>query len=350
MNSRRIFILQALCAAVISLVWVAGVPVRAASSSIEEGRYIRIGGIEQWISIKGADRNNPVLLVLHGGPGNAWSPYAASMFAGWDRDFTVVQWDQRGAGRTFGKSGPAVADTMTIERMVQDGIEVALFLKTHLGKERIMLTGGSWGSMLGLQMVQSRPDLFDTMVGFAPVVSVQASIRSGYDKVLHMARSAGDQTAIDALTSLGTPPWQTIRKWPLFRTWLRTYQSRIVTAPLAPRAISSVYASAQEEAMNEAADEFSFIHFWGMTMSGPLMQVDLASRGLDYGVPVHLVAGAEDLTAPPELAKRFFDGIRAPRKQFHLVPGTGHEPSVPQLALVHKILLDEAGMLSKKAQ
>lgn len=350
MNRRRTFILQALCAAVISLVWVAGVPARAAPSSIEEGRYIRIGGIEQWISIKGADRNNPVLLVLHGGPGNAWSPYAASMFAGWDRDFTVVQWDQRGAGRTFGKSGPAVADTMTIERMVQDGIEVALFLKTHLGKERIMLTGGSWGSMLGLQMVQSRPDLFATMVGFAPVVSVPASIRSGYDKVLHMARSAGDQTAIDALTSLGTPPWQTIRKWPQFRTWLRTYQSRIVTAPLAPRAISSEYASAQEEAMNEAADEFSFIHFWGMTLSGPLMQVDLSSRSLDYGVPIHLVAGAEDLTAPPELAKRFFDGIRAPRKQFHLVPGTGHEPSVPQLALVHKILLDEAGMPPTKRQ
>lgn len=102
--------------------------------------------------------------------------------------------------------------------------------------------------------------------------------------------------------------------------------------------------------MNEAADEFSFIHFWGMTLSGPLMQVDLASRSLDYGVPVHLVAGAEDLTAPPELAKRYFDGIRAPRKQFHLVPGTGHEPSVPQLALVHKILLDEARILSTKRQ
>jgi pimeloyl-ACP methyl ester carboxylesterase len=350
MNRRRIFILQALCAAVISLALTAGTPARAASSHIEEGRYVRIGGIEQWISIKGADRANPVLLVLHGGPGNAWSPYAASMFAGWDRDFTVVQWDQRGAGRTFGKSGPSIADTMTIERMVQDGIEVALFLKTHLGKDRIMLTGGSWGSMLGLQMVQARPDLFDTMVGFAPVVNLQASIAAGYARVLHMARSAGDQTAIDALTSLGAPPWQTIRKWPLFRTWLRTYQSRIVTAPLAPRAISSEYASAQEEAMNEAADDFSFIHFWEMTLSGPLMQVDLASRSLDYGVPVHLVAGAEDLTAPPELAKLYFDGIRAPRKQFHLVPGTGHEPSVPQLALVHKILLDEAKLPSTKRQ
>src|SRR5512142_1882859 len=99
--------------------------------------FIRIGGTDQWVTIKGVDRDNPVVLFLHGGPGDAYSPYADSLFAGWDKDFTVVQWDQRGAGRTYGKNGPSIEPTMTVERMVQDGIEVATFLTKHLHQRKI---------------------------------------------------------------------------------------------------------------------------------------------------------------------------------------------------------------------
>lgn len=350
MFSHHPFSTQTLWAAIAVLLFAMTSPGWATPSPINEARYIKIGGIEQWITIKGQDRANPVLLVLHGGPGNAWSPFADAMFADWDREFTVVQWDQRGAGRTFGKSGPDIANTMTVERMVQDGIEVTTFLRGHLGHDRIILTGGSWGATLGLQMVQTRPDLFYAMVGFAPVINVRASMTSGYGKVLQMARSAGDQPAIDALTTLGSPPWDSIRKWPLYRKWLRSYQAKLVWSPAAPRMIAPEYSSAQEEAMNEAADEFSFIHFWGMKMSGPLMQVDLASSNLSYKVPVHLVAGAEDLTAPPELAKAFLEKISAPRKQFQVVPGTGHEPSAPELALVYTILVYEVKPMSTKRQ
>jgi pimeloyl-ACP methyl ester carboxylesterase len=312
----------------------------AAPVPVNERMYVPIGGIEQWITIKGQDRANPVLLVLHGGPGNAWSPFADAMFAGWDKDFTLVQWDQRGAGRTFGKSGPSASGTMTVERMVSDGIEVASYLRTHLGQARIILVGGSWGSTLGLQMVHARPDLFHAIVAFAPVVNMKASMIAGYNKVLQMAKADRDEAAVAALTAIGSPPWASLKTWPLYRKWLRTYQAKIVTAASAPRQVSPDYASAEDEKLNEDADEFSFVQFWGMTLSGPLMQIDLASLGKSYKVPVYLVAGAADLTAPPELAKAFFDGISAPDKQFHLVDGTGHEPSVPELGMVRKILTD----------
>ena len=350
MQRYRNALLPALIAVLAFALLEAGSQAHAAPAPISESRYIPVGGIEQWITIKGRDRANPVLLVLHGGPGNAWSPFADAMFADWDREFTLVQWDQRGAGRTFGKSGPGIANTMTVEQMVQDGIEVASYLRGHLGHDRVFLAGGSWGATLGLQMVQSRPDLFHAMVGFSPLINVRASMTVGYGKVLQMARAAGDQPAIDALSALGTPPWDSLRKWPIYRKWLRSYQAKLVTAPAAPRVVASDYASAQEGALNEEADEFSFIHFWGMTMSGPLMQVDLARLSPTYNVPVHLVAGAEDLTAPPELAKAFLDAIIAPRKHLHVLPGTGHEPSAPQLDLVHKILLEEAGHLARTRQ
>src|SRR5882762_8894706 len=107
----------------------------SALGPVDEEMFVRIGGIDQWITIKGDDRNNPVVLFLHGGPGAAMSPFADAMLGGWEKNFTLVQWDQRGAGRTYGKSGPLIAPTMTIERMVQDGIEVAGYLAKHLNKK-----------------------------------------------------------------------------------------------------------------------------------------------------------------------------------------------------------------------
>jgi pimeloyl-ACP methyl ester carboxylesterase len=114
--------------------------------------YVKIGGIDQWITITGADRRNPAILFLHGGPGDAMSRFAALYFAGWEKDCTLVQCDQRGAGRTYGKNGKSIEPTMTVERMTQDGIEVAEFLKGQLHKSKIILVGGSWGSIQGIRM------------------------------------------------------------------------------------------------------------------------------------------------------------------------------------------------------
>ena len=113
-----------------------------AAEGVSEQMFVQIGGIPQWITIKGKDRNNPVVLFLHGGPGDALSPYADSMYAGWDKSFTLVQWDQRGAGRTFTKDGPSIEPTMTVERMAQDGVEVAEFLTRHLHQKKIIILGG----------------------------------------------------------------------------------------------------------------------------------------------------------------------------------------------------------------
>src|SRR5215472_5647649 len=113
-----------------------------APNCIEEAMYVKIGGIDQWIQIRGQDRNNPVLLCLHGGPGATWLPLTA-LFLQWEKKFTVVQWDQRGAGRTLAKTGRSVADSMSIDRMAQDGIEVSEFLRSHLHKDKIILLGHS---------------------------------------------------------------------------------------------------------------------------------------------------------------------------------------------------------------
>src|ERR1700730_2536534 len=91
-------------------------------NGIEEGMYVKIGGIDQWIQIRGEDRGNPVILFVHGGPGGSTIPMPSG-WQPWEKFFTIVQWDQRGAGRTFRATGSSIAATMTLAQMTQDGVE-----------------------------------------------------------------------------------------------------------------------------------------------------------------------------------------------------------------------------------
>lgn len=315
---------------------------------INEEMFVRVGGIEQWVTIKGDDRNNPVVLFLHGGPGDALSPYADSIYGGWEKDFTLVQWDQRGAGRTYGKSGPLIEPTMTVERMVQDGVEVAEFLTKHLNKKKIIILGGSWGSILGVYMAHARPDLFYAYVGSAQLVNTRKNEAASYARVLEMARAAGDQQAITDLTRIGPPPWDSLFKsWPVFRKWRRVYQAKTATAPPVAATLNPAYGSPEERAQYAAADDFCFEHFWGLKMSGPLEQVDLPEVGTEFKIPIFILQGQEDLTALPEIAKTYFDSIKAPSKQFYLVPGTGHEEeSAIELDMTLKVLIERVRPLA----
>jgi pimeloyl-ACP methyl ester carboxylesterase len=317
-----------------------------AAEAVSEQMFVQIGGIPQWITIKGKDRNNSVVLILHGGPGDALSPYADSMYAGWDKSFTLVQWDQRGAGRTFTKNGPSIEPTMTVERMAQDGIEVAEFLTRHLNQKKIIILGGSWGSILGVYMAHARPDLFYAYVGSAQMVNWQEDLSAGYARVLGMARAANNQQAITALMAIGAPPWHSVAKWPVYRKWERIYQAKLVTSRPNPATISPEYASPDDQAHYAEADDFSFMHFWGETLSGPLTKVDLPALGKTFAIPFFIIQGQEDLTAAPELAKAYLDSIEAPEKEFYLVPGTGHEDSATSLALTLKVLIEQVRPLT----
>jgi pimeloyl-ACP methyl ester carboxylesterase len=106
--------------------------------------FVPIGGINQWITISGQNRDNPVVLFLHGGPGTPTNLLEFSMAAAWTPSFTLVQWDQRGAGKTFANGGTAATD-MTIDRMAQDGIALTEFLRKHLHKDKIIIVGHSLG-------------------------------------------------------------------------------------------------------------------------------------------------------------------------------------------------------------
>ena len=285
---------------------------------IDEGSYVNIGGIEQWITIRGEDRSNPVLLFLHGGPGDVTNPWSFAFFAPWERYFTVVQWDQRGAGRTLRKTGEAVASTMTVARMTQDGIELAEYLRKHLGKDKIIVVGHSFGTILELGMVRAKPELFYAYVGTGQVADEAKNYSAAYDALLQKAQATGDQQAIEDLKRVGPPPYKSSEGYGVQRKWSNkfegSYEFLYGTTGLA--------LVAPGGSIQDLNDDFD-----GQILADVLVpqtkSMGQAELGLESSLPMFVFEGEEDFTTPTALARQYVESMKAPRKEFVTISG-GH--------------------------
>lgn len=137
---------------------IGNAPIACKGQGVNEEGYVKISGIEQWVTIKGEDCRNPVILFVHGGPGNPMTPYANSPYRPWEKEFTFVNWDQRGAGQTYARN-PVDPETeehiLSVEGLAADGAEVAAFAARHLNARKLILFGGSWGSALGFDSIRA---------------------------------------------------------------------------------------------------------------------------------------------------------------------------------------------------
>lgn len=296
---------------------------QAAHETIREQGYIPIGGIEQWVEIMGADRRNPVLLVLHGGPGSTWDQFS-DLFRDWENHFTMVYWSQRGAGKTYRKSGSSVGGTMTITRMVDDGIAICEYLMQHLNKDRLFLLGHSWGSLLGVRMVQKRPALFAAYVGTGQIVSVLEGERAGLRETLRRAEAAGRRDAVEELRKLGEPPYDDIEKMVTERKWADVFDTPSDAAFNASWKSPSWYAPADASERAKVWLFSNLIMFGQKRQDGPMMAVDFRREPLAFDVPMIFIQGAEDHITPTSLVEAYVPTIAAPRKELVLLPHGGH--------------------------
>ena len=319
-----------------------------AANGIDFSGAVPIGGIRQWISIRGKDRRNPVLLYIHGGPGEAISPIAWTFASAFEDYFTVVHWDQRGAGKTFRLNDPAeIASTMTYERMVDDAIEVAAYLRQRLGRDRIIVVGHSWGSALGLELARRKPEWLYAYVGIGQIVNMLDNERVSYARILEEARTRGDETAIAELTALapypGTKP--TAANVMLERKWVARYghlwSGRSEARSLAVAAMLSPDWNIRELLGNERAVQFTIDH-----LLDALWSIDFQDTQFDC--PIFFFAGRDDLNTPPELAAAYFERIEAPQKKFIWFENTAHMVPFerPGQTLVH--LVNEVRPLAMK--
>jgi pimeloyl-ACP methyl ester carboxylesterase len=297
-------------------------------TKISEEGFVPIDGIDQWVTIRSADCANPVVLIVHGGPGNPSTPFAESLYGPWEKDFTIVQWDQRGSGNTFARNPDTATGPLTMALMARDGTEVAAYATRRLGKRQVILFGSSWGSALAVNMLKLKPELFSAYQGTSQLVEYRANQNATYERVLELTRAAGDQEAVTSLEALGAPPWENPRAFGIVRRITRRYEAKTTQpAPGTWWKFPSEYETAAYQAAYTAGEDYSYIQLVGTKGDGMLSRIDLPALGTTFPMPVFIIQGKEDLLTMPIVTKAYFDRIKAPTKSYILLDKVGHDPN-----------------------
>jgi pimeloyl-ACP methyl ester carboxylesterase len=337
-------------------------PPQASPNGIDEGRFININGLDQWVTIRGQNLDNPVLLYLHGGPGMG-SSITALAFSEWEKYFTFVQWDQPGGGFTQMKS-PTAQGTMTIARYTKDGIAVTEAVLARLHKKRLVVMGNSWGTLIGLEMVHARPELFSAYVGSSQAIG-DAGNKLGYELALQAARERKDTTGIAALEHVGPPPYE---KFEDFFTRQQYSNPPGLPASDAETANSAEFwghlatppsPDAQYLPLRVLTPEQMSFDQTKMWMNFVEVQKQLfhetwaweaRSLGMKYPIPVFVYEGDRDFNTPAQTAHEWVNDIEAPAKGFEIIPGASHNTIVFQKDLLRMINRDVRPLVQEPAR
>jgi pimeloyl-ACP methyl ester carboxylesterase len=289
----------------------------AGSRAIDSGEFVEIGGLHQWISIHGKDSRAPVLLFLHGGPGEAMSPFL-DLFQSYEEDFTVAIWDQRGSGRTYGRNG-ARTPGMNLEQFILDTIDVANYLRHRLAKREIVLVGHSWGAALGLQVAKRRPDLFFAFVGCGQPVSLEKSMLSQERYARDVLSNTKDEQGLKALNEA-------------VRLALTDPKRRFATRKFLFGSEDQQFLAREDAftghepfpARGQVADWIAGYSFTSDVLVPKILGKDVADIvGFDVPLPFVVVQGIDDHITPTDVAREYVEKVNAPTKAFVEIRG-GH--------------------------
>ena len=321
-------------------------------NGVERLEKVRIGGIDQFVSIRGADRRNPLLLYIHGGPGYVSIPMSWWFTRGLEEYFTVVQWDQRATGKTYLFTDPdKVAPTLTPDRMVADTEEMAAWARKEFGKDKIFVLGHSWGSFLGLQLAQRHPEWLYAYIGVCQLIDGPESERRGWRFAMDAAHRENNAEAVRELEAIGPygAPGRTIPIKDIYveRKWVGYYGG--VMAYRKDNKDDSALAQLSPDYGDEEIG-----HIWdGNKFATPYLLPEVVAldltRSTKLSVPLILFEGRHDFTVNSEVAAAWFDTVRAPDKHLVWFEHSGHIPMTEERGKFLLSLLRYARPIAEKA-
>lgn len=320
------------------------------TTGINEESMITIGGVSQYVRFRGQNLENPVILDLHGGPGTAQSGFSYRMLKPWTDYFTVVEWDQRGAGKSDDRS-EALKASMSMDRMTSDAVEVIEYIQQRLGVEKVILVGHSWGSILGLHVAARRPDLLHAYVGMGQAVAWRAAFDETARLVMEAAEAAGDQEVIDSLRALpdGWPPREDtegfIKRVIAIQSPLTRYGKGMHALKDTENMIGALAPELLASPDLPLSDIMGILNPGEATMAlvQDIYNLDLRNdlSGI-FDVPLFFFQGAHDWLTPTSLARPFIDSLTAPVKEYVAFDKSAHflineEPGRVLVELVNRV-------------
>jgi|HubBroStandDraft_1064217.scaffolds.fasta_scaffold13937_7 pimeloyl-ACP methyl ester carboxylesterase len=292
------------------------------AQGIVEERFVSIGCIDQWISIRGEDESNPVLLVIHGGPGSCYSIFTPHLRA-WEKHFTVVQWDQRGAGKTFGRMGSRGQGEISLKQLASDGIDVAEYLRARLRKEKLLLLASSMGSTFGMQIARLRPDLFHAYIGTDQNVGMVRGRKENHRQVIERLRTLGLTKGVRAIERMGADAtlW-TRHDYEAFARW--TMKSDPSGFHRTIKLLKDAVWYAPGWKLRDVRAFVAGMRFSLEQLLPEIVRYDAWAQGTRFALPVFIFQGESDVLTTPATARAFFEDVAAPTKQMELISGAGH--------------------------
>lgn len=311
--------------------------------SISELVEVNLGGHKQWLQIRGASANLPVLLYISGGPGQSDLAFSRVLLEELTQDFLLVGWDQRGNGKSYPSLDP---ESLTLERAVADTIELADYLRERFDENRIYVIGESWGSTLGVLALQQAPDRFYAYIGSGQMVSQRVTDQMIYDDLLAWAEAKGDEELADMLRNAGPPPYDSA--WTYGEVMMhydklagdydppQAYIDRGEAGDVGPWGLMGSEYTAMDKVnvLRGLVDTF-------FVMYPQLQDIDFRTDVPALDVPVYLMMGEHELRGRLELAEEWFSMLKAPHKKLYILENAGHAAAFEHADLLHEILLNE---------
>ena len=330
---------------------IAGLREIVSPEGLQAIETIPIGGIRQVVSIRSQDLRNPVLIYFHGGPGFVEMPLDWWWNRGWDEYFTVVQWDQRNAGKTFVASGPNDPSLLTPERYQADAKELVQWARKRFGKRKVFVLGHSWGSMLGLKLAAAHPEWLHAYIGMGQATNSLESERRGWIWTMAQAQADRNTQAIAELQSVapygsrpGPIPVSSIL---IQRKWLGHYGGA------AWRRRGGDFEAAAFKLAPEYSDEDVRNAFKGQeavtnALLPRILSTDLSTiRTLK--VPLILILGRHDRNVSSEVAAEWFATLRAPSKKLIWFERSAHHMTSEEPGKLLTTLITHARPIAEKA-
>ncbi len=297
------------------------------SGSIAEIAYFRLGGLDQWVLIRGESIANPPLILLHGGPGLSETVLFRHFNAPLEKSFTVVYWDQRGAGKSFDRTIPR--SSMTVEQFISDLDELVDGVCARLGKAKVAIFGHSWGSALGVLYAARFPEKVAAYVGSGQIGDSVAGESASYAFALAEAQRLGKRRAQEKLRAIGPPPHTADELWTQ-RLTLSRLEGRM--RPTALWKLGRAVLGGHESSILNLPSTMRGFRFSLGAMWTEVSRLNLIELVPALQVPVFFFLGRNDHWVPAEMSVAYVNALTAPSKRLVWFEESGHEPFVDEPA------------------
>ena len=304
---------------------------------------ITLGDIKQWIFIRGIDQNNPILLFLHGGPGapllgmSSSRKYDAELI----KHFTVVHWDQRGAGKSFNSDIPV--DSMTLDRFVEDCNELIDYLRNRFHTQKVFIVAHSVGTVIGIKTAYKYPEKIHAYVGVAQVINEYEQQKVSYDFIVEEAEKSGDVGRQNAIKAIGPPPYESYKKTLENEQHIDHYGGFFHGKSINMVIFMLNFLTSPEYSLSEGIGTLRNKGF-DFTMNAmwvEIKNVNLTKEIQSIKVPIYFFEGKYDMTTPTVLVEKFYDNLDAEKgKKLVIFENSAHIPIIEEKERYEELLIN----------